>query len=526
MGLAVEQRDIEAYRTGTPAAPAPEPSRDEAPDAPLRLPPAEQAPDDRRGPMRPDRLTPSRARLQGWTLGALFRGADIAAIALSAFAAARVLGWSATRADAFGDLAPFALAAVLLAWSLTATRAYGFGQAEGLGRHLIRVAAAFGLAGIVLTVSAIVLDAPEDGARSLVLWFCGVFGVLYVLHAFWWAMVRRWRRQGRLTPNIVVVGANANARRLIESALKTGDVAVLGIFDDRLERAPKRIAGVPVLGDTDALLNHRIMPYVDRVVITVSSMARSRVRQLVDRLGVLPHEIMLLVEVDGPAGRSAALSRLADAPLARMAGEPSDERRALVKRIQDLVIGAIALVCFLPVFVAVAIAIKLDSPGPVFFRQRRHGFNNEEILVWKFRSMRVETTDATASRQVTAGDDRVTRVGRFIRKTSLDELPQLLNVLKGEMSLVGPRPHAVGMKTGETESARLVAEYAHRHRMKPGMTGWAAIKGSRGPVDTPELVRRRVALDIEYIERQSFWRDLYIMAMTIPCLLGDAKSVR
>jgi lipopolysaccharide/colanic/teichoic acid biosynthesis glycosyltransferase len=135
--------------------------------------------------------------------------------------------------------------------------------------------------------------------------------------------------------------------------------------------------------------------------------------------------------------------------------------------------------------------------------------------------MRVEAADATASRQVSADDDRVTRVGRIIRRTSLDELPQILNVLKGEMSLVGPRPHAIGMKTGEVESARLVAEYAHRHRMKPGMTGWAAIKGSRGPVDTPELVKRRVALDVEYIERQSFWFDLYIIAMTIPCLLGD-----
>jgi len=134
--------------------------------------------------------------------------------------------------------------------------------------------------------------------------------------------------------------------------------------------------------------------------------------------------------------------------------------------------------------------------------------------------------DETAGRQIERDDARVTRVGRFIRRTSLDELPQLFNVLRGEMSLVGPRPHAPGTKTGDVESARLVAEYAHRHRMKPGMTGWAAIKGSRGAMETPEQVRRRVALDIEYIERQSFWLDLYIMVMTLPCLLGDRQGAR
>jgi len=174
---------------------------------------------------------------------------------------------------------------------------------------------------------------------------------------------------------------------------------------------------------------------------------------------------------------------------------------------------------------AIALAIKLDSPGPVFFRQRRHGFNSEEIQVWKFRSMR-QGSGSGPIQQVTSDDPRVTRVGRILRPMSLDELPQLFNVLTGEMSLVGPRPHAVGMKTGETVSAKLVAEYAHRNRMKPGITGWAAVNGSRGPVDTPELVRRRVALDIEYIERQSLLLDLIIMVRTIPCLLGDKLAVR
>jgi exopolysaccharide biosynthesis polyprenyl glycosylphosphotransferase len=268
------------------------------------------------------------------------------------------------------------------------------------------------------------------------------------------------------------------------------------------------------------------MPFVDRIVITVPSRARKRVRELIGRLSALPNEIVLLLDGQTRDYEDAAISRIADVPLAHICGPPTDALRAAVKRAQDIVIGGLALAAAAPVMALVALAVRLDSRGPALFRQRRHGFNNEEIVVWKFRSMRVEAADATASRQVSADDDRVTQVGRFIRRTSLDELPQLLNVLSGEMSLVGPRPHAVGMKTGDVESARLVAEYAHRHRMKPGLTGWAAIHGSRGPVDTPELVRRRVALDIEYIERQSFWLDLYVLAMTLPCLLGDRSAVR
>ena len=334
------------------------------------------------------------------------------------------------------------------------------------------------------------------------------------------------RRSGRLTPNIVIVGATKNAERIIKSALERRDVAVLGVFDDRLGRAPEQIAGVPVLGDINALVGHRIMPYVDRVVITVSSTAQARVRGLVEKLRVLPNDITLFVDLGSAEAETATLTRLADIPLAHLSGHSTDARRAVAKRAQDLILGLIALVVAAPVMALVALAVRLDSPGPIFFRQRRQGFNNEEIVVWKFRSMRDDMRDQDCARQVSYDDERITAVGRFIRRTSLDELPQIYNVLMGEMSLVGPRPHAPGTKTGAVESARLVAEYAHRHRIKPGMTGWAAIRGSRGPVNTPESVRRRVALDIDYIERQSFALDLYIMAMTLPCLLGDRQAAR
>ncbi|MFC3076979.1 exopolysaccharide biosynthesis polyprenyl glycosylphosphotransferase [Phenylobacterium terrae] len=452
-------------------------------------------------------------------MAAVFQGLDAMAVVLVTLGVA--LSW---RAEASAPA--FATAALAGVVGLGVFKAYQFGWREGLRLHLARVATGILLAGCA-TMLALVPFMPVPAAGGFVLAWTGWTALtLLALHGLWWAAIRRWRRNGRLTPNIVVVGATEAADRLIAAVLKSREANVLGVFDDRLARAPGDVRGVRVLGDTRAMLGHRIMPYVDRIVITVPPGARDRVRQLMGRLRVLPNEIALLVEGGDAAGEAADFARIADVPLATISGIPRDAWRAFNKRAQDLVIGAIALILAAPLMLLIALAIRLDSPGPVMFRQRRHGFNNEEIVVWKFRSMRHDKADPKAAQQVMAGDERVTRVGRFIRRTSLDELPQLFNVLAGEMSLVGPRPHAVGMKTGDVESARLVAEYAHRHRMKPGMTGWAAIHGSRGPVDTPEAVRRRVALDVAYIERQSFWLDLYIMAMTIPCLLGDRAAVR
>lgn len=465
----------------------------------------------RRGPFRPGRLVPTRSRLQIRLVALGFQAVD-ALVVLGVAASAVMKGQPITAG--FWALALLISAPVL--------GAYAFPRRQGLARHMARAVAASTaamLAGLI-AIAAAPTDAPP--VRTLAVGSAAVAA----LHVLWWSLVARWRRQGRLTPNIVVVGATANAERLIDAAMRTGEVNVLGVFDDRLDRAPENIMGVPVLGDTNALLDHRVMPYVDRVVIAVASTAQARVRQLVDKLDVLPNPLSLFIDVGGPADDDLAVTRIAAGGEETLSGSPASARRALLKRAQDLVVASLGLLVAGPVMLIVALAVKLDSPGPIFFRQRRHGFNNEAILVWKFRSMRHEMADASAARQISADDDRVTRVGKFIRKTSLDELPQLFNVLRGEMSIVGPRPHAIGMKTAGVESAKLVAQYAHRHRMKPGLTGWAAIKGSRGPVDTPESVRLRVALDVEYIERQSFWLDLYIILVTIPCLLGDRSAVR
>ncbi|CAN5369405.1 polysaccharide biosynthesis protein HfsE [soil metagenome] len=453
--------------------------------------------------------------MQVRSLSRAFRVAD--ALSVAAVTVATVLLGHLSPAA----FAPLVLGALTLVPALHALEAYVFHRRDSFGRHGLRLLAAYGATALVVLAAAWAFGAARAAPVVIAGGSAALFAVTGLLHLIWWRAIDHGRREGRLTPNVVVVGATVNAERFIRTALATGDVNVLGVFDDRAHRAPPQVLGVPVLGDTTALIDHRIMPYVDRVIIAVNSTAQARVRQLVERLEVLPNPVSLFIDVGREAQRSASLARFVD-----LSGATTDSRRAIAKRGQDIVVGGLGLLVAAPIMALVALAIKLDSPGPVFFRQRRHGFNNEAILVWKFRSMRHEMADLKATRQVTANDDRVTKIGKFIRKTSLDELPQLFNVLKGEMSMVGPRPHAIGMKSGDVESAKLVAHYAHRHRMKPGVTGWAAINGSRGPVDTAELVQERVALDVDYIERQSFWLDLYIIAMTIPCLLGDRSAVR
>ncbi len=478
-----------------------------------------------RGPFRPEVWVNARQRHAARISVHWFRSADVAAVTLLTILAAS-LGWPGGLLTApLSAALPLVAGAVVVLALIPSLGLYRFPGDRGTAGPMAVMASIAGLGGVVALGIDILLSGGAT-ARTCLVWAGLVASILSLMHMVWSARVDDWRREGRLTPNIVLVGATRNAEALIHGALQRRDINVLGVFDDRLARSPNALAGVPVLGDAAALMTHRMTPYVDRIVLAIDPKAERRVRELSARLSTLPNEVTLLIDPVNDSERGMDLNRLARAPLAIIGGPVDPDRRAFTKRVQDLVVGGLALVLLSPVILLTALAIRLDSPGPIFFRQRRHGFNQEEIVVWKFRSMRQEAADATASRQVTSDDDRVTRVGRIIRSTSLDELPQLFNVLKGEMSLVGPRPHAIGMKTGETESALLVAEYAHRHRMKPGMTGWAAIKGSRGPLHSAEDVRRRVRLDVEYIERQSLWLDLWIMAVTVPVLLGDRAAIR
>ena len=469
--------------------------------------------------MRPARLAPVRERLSGRALTLAFRRLDAAALTLAAVVSA-LLGGGAVMQQPVAAVAPLVVGVLGAGHLARAGGAYRFASREPLWIELAR-SGCVALAGCLLTLACARMAGPTAAPGAAAFLIAAPVALLSS-HAFAWLRVRGWRRAGRLTPNVVVVGATDLAADLIERAISTGDVAVLGVFDDRSARARPRLHGVPVLGPVDSLIDHKLLPYVDRIVITLGSAGAARAASLVQRLRYLPNAVTIV----GEDGASAAANRLFSSDLSGLSDAQREETRAGVKRALDVVVGGLLLLASAPVIATVALAVRLDSPGPLLFRQKRLGFNNEPITVWKFRSMRHEAADAHAVRQVTVDDDRVTSVGRFIRRTSLDELPQLFNVLSGEMSLVGPRPHAIGMMTAGEDSTRLVAEYAWRHRMKPGLTGWAQINGSRGPVHTADDVRRRVTLDLDYIARQDLWLDLYILAMTLPRLLGDNGAVR
>jgi Undecaprenyl-phosphate glucose phosphotransferase len=382
---------------------------------------------------------------------------------------------------------------------------------------------ALGAIGGIVLANMLAPDARSAAALAAVLPLTAL--LLAGVHAALAVWTSAAHRKGVFAETVVLIGATDAAKRLVRRAARSGDLRIVAVVDDRVARAPAQIGATPVGGTVDDLLAWEGLPNVDRILITVAAKAETRVRSIIARLRQAPNRVDLLLDYAAVAVRGRSVERFSGAAVACVSGRPLNHRRAFIKRAQDLVLATLLTIFFALPMLVIAAVIKLDSKGPVLFRQRRHGFNNRVIGVLKFRTMRHDPAGAPF-KQVTKDDPRITRFGAFLRRTSLDELPQLFNVLRGEMSLVGPRPHAVGMKASERELNHIVAEYAHRHRVKPGITGWAQINGSRGPVDSAAALRQRVRFDLEYVARASFWFDLQILLRTAPVALGDKKAIR
>ncbi len=342
------------------------------------------------------------------------------------------------------------------------------------------------------------------------------------------ALVRGWARQGRLDRRTVIVGADENGEQLVQ-ALKTqedSDIHVLGVFDDRNdERAFETCAGSPKLGKVDDIVEFARRTRIDLVLFALPISAETRILEMLKKLWVLPVDIRLSAHTNKLRFRPRSYSYLGKVPTLDMFEAPITDWDLVMKWTFDHLVGALVLLLAAPVMAVVALAVKLDSPGPVLFRQKRFGFNNERIDVFKFRSLFHDQADPTAAKVVTKNDSRVTRVGRFIRKTSLDELPQLFNVVfNGNLSLVGPRPHAVQGKLQSRLFDEAVDGYFARHRVKPGITGWAQVNGWRGEIDNEEKIQKRVEFDLYYIENWSVLFDAYILLKTPLSLLTRSEN--
>ena len=448
------------------------------------------------------------ARTPVWFTVAL----DWAVVLTAADAAAR---WATGLGVGEMDLAaaaPFLLTMLSLKLGLWISDAYKASPAEaaperGLGGMTLGAFLGLGLA------NALAASARDAGALSAMLPFAAI--AIAAMHASVALWTRAAHRKGAFAETVVLIGATDAAKRFLKNAAKSGEARVVAIVDDRLERAPRKLGGVPVAGRVDMLRAWSGLPNVDRIVIAVSARAEPRVREVLAQLKHAPNRIDLLLDYDVRARHGAHLCGM---PLASLAGAPRDIGRALIKRAQDIVFALALLVVFAAPMLLIALAIRLESEGPALYRRRSHGFNNRPITLIKFRTMRHDPEAPLKPSSANAG--RITRVGRFLRRRALDELPQLFNVLRGEMSIVGPRPHAIGLKTANRALDDIVAEYAHRHRVRPGITGLAQVSGARGALRTPACVRKRMRFDLDYIERASFWFDLQIMLRTVPIVLG------
>jgi putative colanic acid biosysnthesis UDP-glucose lipid carrier transferase len=352
-------------------------------------------------------------------------------------------------------------------------------------------------------------------------WFLGAPLLLCASRVGGRLIVRHMRAQGRNLRNVAVLGATPSAEKLCDSVAERPwmGMRLFGIYDDRSQarRHQFKTEHCPYSGGVDDLIRDARDGKVDLVYIALPLRAEARVGEVLRALADTTATVYLMADFFTYDLLHARWTELGSLPMVSIYDSPFRGAAGWLKRLEDLVLGTIILAIIAVPLIAVAIAVKVTSKGPVFFRQRRYGLNGKEIRVLKFRSMTV-TEDGPVVKQATKDDKRITPIGKIIRRTSLDELPQFLQVITGEMSIVGPRPHAVAHNE---EYRALIHGYMLRHKVKPGITGWAQVNGWRGETDDIVKMEKRVQHDLEYIQNWHLLWDIKIILLT---LFGSKKS--
>jgi Undecaprenyl-phosphate glucose phosphotransferase len=458
---------------------------------------------------------------------------DLAIFCVRVLELVMVLASGAFTVSIFGDTLSIEEMAIYLRVVLVAGIAFAV-LAEMLGCYDIdaqfslrrawqRVATTWIAVALFLITLGFSLKSSDLISRAWALgWFAGGGAALLLLRSATTLWVRRLKTRGTFNQRVAIFGAGPQGTRFAEY-VQSHDrltISLIGMFDDRRDgRVPAMAANVPVIGNLSTLVSMIRDGRVDQVVVALPWSAEARLQQVVSRLALTPVKIRLAPDLASFVFARRPMVMLGEVPMMTLFERPISGMDAAVKSIEDKVLPIIILALIWPVLVIAAIAIKLDSPGPILFRQPREGFNNKSFNVYKFRSMHHDQSQINLITQACREDPRVTRVGRILRRTSLDELPQIFNVLNGDMSLVGPRPHAVTTRAGGRLFSDVVASYAARHKVKPGITGWAQVCGWRGETDTEDKLLKRFEHDLYYIENWSLGFDLYILFRTIGSVL-------
>ncbi len=335
-------------------------------------------------------------------------------------------------------------------------------------------------------------------------------------------IVQRVSAQPSARRTAIVVGAGPLGVKVAKALTDSADYGVdfIGYFDDRTDDRVHQDASLQRLGGLTDVASYATEHGVHEVYITLPLGSQPRIVELLEHVQDTTASLFFVPDVFGISIIQGRLQDMNGVPVVGICETPFTGTNELVKRVSDIVLATFILLLISPFLLAIAIGVKLSSPGPVIFRQRRNGLDGGEIVVYKFRSMQAQDNGSLV-RQATKDDPRITRFGAFIRRTSLDELPQFINVLQGRMSIVGPRPHAVAHNE---EYRQLIKAYMVRHKVKPGITGWAQVNGHRGETDTIEKMQARVEYDLEYLRNWSLGLDLQIIVRTIRLVFFDRHA--
>ena len=368
----------------------------------------------------------------------------------------------------------------------------------------------------VLLILFAIIKKPKIIFSHNILWQWSLItpSLLISLRIFTRIFLRYVRSHKKNIRYVVIAGAGALGKQVLERMQNSPGFGfkVLGFFDDKLAEGTKEIEGIPVLGTIKDLPNYVSKTNIDMVYITLPFRAEEKMKKLVRQLSSLKASVFVVPDIFIFHLLQTRLVDFDGIPVFSVYGNHFNGIEVLLKRVIDILFGTMILGLIAIPMLVISILIKCTSKGPIIFKQRRYGLNNEEIMVYKFRSMTVCEDDAKEIKQAQKGDMRITKLGAFLRKTSLDELPQFINVLQGKMSIVGPRPHAIAHNEFYE---KIIQDYTLRSKVKPGITGWAQVNGWRGETDKLYKMEKRIEYDLEYIRNWSLWLDIKIIFYTV-----------